>query len=123
MSFLPKIAEVQAVAADDAFIQGLTAESLVWILVTKYIDKTVTETVYGPLEFEAQLYLAAHMLSLANQPVGGRGPLSSESVGGVSHSFTLPYLNQKTVIGSTQFGLMFMEIKNQIVVPFAVITI
>lgn len=71
----------------------------------------------------AQRYLGAHLLSVAYQPEGGRGPLSSESVGGVSRSFTLPYLNQKTVLGSTQYGLMFLEIRRSITAGFRVVTL
>ncbi len=119
MSFLPTLAEVQSIAQDDVAIQALTGTETNWILIQAYVDKTVTEPVYGTLEKEAQIYLAAHMLSMSTQPVGGRGPLSSESIGDVSQSFTLPWLNRTTVLGGTQFGIMFLEIRNQVVFAFA----
>lgn len=115
MPFLPTIAEVQSIAQDDAFIQSLTGSETVWDVVTDYVNLKVTEAIFGELEKFAQIYLTAHMLSLANQPVGGRGPLSSESVGGVSQSFTLPWLNRITVLGGTQFGIMYLEIRKSVV--------
>ena len=90
MAFLPSLAEVQSIAQDDAAIQALTGSETNWTLVQAYVAKVVLEDPYGVLQKEAQLYLAAHMLSMSTQPVGGRGPLSTESVGGVSQSFTLP---------------------------------
>ena len=123
MSFLPTIADIQAIALDDTFIQGLAGTETVFTNMSVYVDKVVTEAVYGPLEFDAQLYLAAHILSMANQPVGGRGPLSSESVGGVAQSFTLPWLNRTTVLGGTQFGIMHLEIRSQIVAAVRVVKI
>ncbi len=123
MAFLPTIADVQAIAVDDAYIQGLTGSETVWTNMTIYGAKIITEAIYGELEFEAQVYWAAHILSSANAPVGGIGPLSSESVGGINQSFTLPWLNRTTVLGGTQFGIMFLEIRNQVSVPFRVVTI
>lgn len=123
MAFEPTLDDVKGVAQDDAYIQALTGSEVVWTNVQAYIAKVVQETPYGDLLFDAQLYLAAHLLSMSNQPVGGRGPLSSESVGGVAQSFTLPWLNRITVLGGTQFGIMYLEIRGQVVPPFAVIKI
>ncbi len=124
MAIDPTLAEVQAITLDDAFIQAIPSEAdPTWVVTEAYVDLTVKDFPYGLLKKQAQLYLMAHFLSMANQPVGGRGPLSSESVGGVAQSFTLPWLNRTTVLGGTQFGIMFLEIRNQVVTPFAVVTI
>jgi len=124
MAVLVTLAEVKAIALDDAFIQAIPDENdATWVRVTAYVERVVKEDPYGLLQADAQLYLIAHMLSMANQPVGGRGPLSSESVGGVAQSFTLPWLNRTTVLGGTQFGIMHLEIRNQVVMPFRVIKI
>lgn len=123
MSYLPTLEDVQAIAQDDAAIQALTGSETEWVNVQAYVDKTVTEGVYGLLEFDAQMYLSAHLLSLTNQPVGGRGPLSSESIGGLSQSFTLPWLNRTTVLGGTQFGIMYLEIRDQAVEKIRVVKI
>ncbi len=123
MTFLPTLVEVQSIAQDDAAIQALTGSETNWALVQAYVAKIVLEEPYGVLQKEAQLYLAAHMLSMSTQPVGGRGPLSSESVGGVSQSFTLPWLNRTTVLGGTQFGIMHLEIRSQVVAAFRVVKI
>ena len=123
MTFLPTLEEVQSIAQDDAGIQALDGSETVFATVTAYVAKVVLEEPYGELQKEAQLYLAAHMLSMANQPVGGRGPLSTESVGGVSQSFTLPWLNRTTVLGGTQFGIMHLEIRSQVVFAAHVVKI
>ncbi len=123
MTFLPTLAEVQSIAQDDAAIQALTGSETNWALVQAYVAKIVLEDPYGVLQKEAQLYLAAHMLSMSTQPVGGRGPLSTESVGGVSQSFTLPWLNRTTVLGGTQFGIMHLEIRGQVVFAAHVVKI
>lgn len=124
MAVEPTLVEVKATALDDAFIQAIPNETdTTWLNVVTFVDKIVKDDPYGVLKKEAQLYLICHMLSMANQPVGGRGPLSSESIGGVSQSWTLPWLNRTTVLGGTQFGIMHLEIRNMVVAPFRVIKI
>ena len=124
MAIVPTLAEVKAIAVDDAFIQAIADETnATWVRIEAYVDRTVKEDPYGDLKADAQLYLMAHMLSMANQPVGGRGPLSSESIGGISESFTLPWLNRTTVLGGTQFGIMHLEIRSQVVAAFRIIKI
>lgn len=118
---LTTLARVQLIAKDDAGIQALSASDPEVVMVLEDVALWITETKFGTHTELAQRYAAAHFLSIANQPVGGRGPLSSESVGGVSQTFTLPYLNQKTVLGSTQFGLMYMEVARRTQVPFDVV--
>ena len=124
MAVIPTLAEVKTITLDDDFVQAITDENdPTWVRITAYVDRTVNLDPYGVLQEDAQLYLIAHLLVMANIPIGGRGPLSSESVGGVSHSFTLPWLNRTTINGGTQFGLMYLEIRNQIVAAFRVIKI
>ena len=118
---LTTLANIQAIAANDAFIQALTGSEDIVTLILADVARHITKEVYGDDTEPAQRYCAAHWLSLSNQPVGGRGPLSSINIGGISRSFTLPYLNQKTVYGSTQYGLMFLEYLYRNVVPFYVI--
>ena len=124
MAIDPTLAEVKAITLDDTFIQAIPSESdPTWVRMEAYVDRTVRDDPYGVLKPDAQLYLMAHLLSMSNNPIGGKGPLSSDSVGGISQSFTLPWLNRTTVLGGTQFGIMFLEIRNQIVAPFRVVTI
>ncbi len=111
---------VKLIAKDDSGIQALSDSDLEVIMVLEDVALAVIEAVFGSYTEMAQRYLAAHFLSLANQPVGGRGPLSSYNMGGISRTFTLPYLNQKTVLGSTQYGLMFMEIRDMTIPAFAI---
>lgn len=121
MAAKTSLANIKVVAKADANIQGLQDADPLVALVLEQVDRHVPEGVFGTFTEEAQRYLGAHLLSMAFQPEGGRGPLSTESIGGVSQGFTLPWLNQKTVLGGTQFGLHFLEIRNRVVPKFATI--
>ncbi len=111
---LASLDDIQVVAQDDDFIQGLKDDSAPeFVLIAEFVDLIVPVAKYGNNTKLAQTYLMAHLFSVAATDAGGRGPVSSESIGGVSRSWTLPYLNQKTVIASTQYGLMFLEIQNR----------
>lgn len=121
MVALATLGEVKAVALADTNIQQLKSNDAAVIHALDLADLIVKTTHYGGLTKKAQIYYAAHILSLACTVAGGRGPLSSETIGGVSQSFTLPYLNQKSVIASTQYGLMFLELRDHIAVPAIVI--
>jgi hypothetical protein len=117
---LTTLTRVKLIAQDDAFIQALTDSDPLVEMIMDDVARHIVVEKFGADTEAAQRYCVAHWLSLAAQPVGGRGPLSSISIGGISRSFTLPYLNQKTVYGATQFGLMYLEFlwRNQI--PFVV---
>lgn len=121
MAALTTLANIKLIAKNDTGIQALSASDPEVVLVLADVALWIAETKFGAYTELAQRYASAHFLSLANQPVGGRGPLSSESVGGISQAFTLPYLNQKTVFGSTQFGLMYLECVRRTQVAFDVI--
>ncbi len=118
---LTTLANIKVIAKDDSYIQGLSENDAEVQLILSDVARHIVVAVYGDDTEPAQRYCAAHWLSMSNQPVGGRGPLSSINIGGISRSFTLPYINQKTVYGATQFGLMFLEYLNRNVVPFYVI--
>ncbi len=119
---LTTLTNIKIIAKDDAYIQSLTDGDPEVVLILSDVARHVTVEIFGDDTEAAQRYLAAHFMSISKQPVGGRGPLSSINIGGISRSFTLPYLNQKTVYGATQYGLMFLEFLNRNVVPFYVIT-
>jgi len=122
MAALTTLTLVQLIAGDDSAIQAMSDADPIVVQALVDVDTLVKKATFISDEMTelAQRYLMAHILSLANQPVGGRGPLSSESIGGVTRSFTLPYLNQKTVLGSTQFGLNFMELRDMTIPKFQV---
>ena len=115
------LARIKLVSKNDVGIQALSDTDEEVVMTLEDVARYVTKEVFGEDTEAAQRYAAAHFLSLANQPVGGRGPLSSMSIGGISRSFTLPYINQKTLFGATQYGLMYLEFLARNVVPFAVI--
>lgn len=114
------LANIKLIAKDDTGIQAAIVTDADVVLILADAALLVTDSVFGDYQEMAQRYLCAHFLSLSRQPVGGRGPLSSYNIGGISRSFTLPYLNQKTVLGSTQYGLNFMELRNMTIVPIAI---
>lgn len=117
MTALTTIAKIKAVARGEPKIQELAEDDALVTLVLDEVDKLVDVDRFGTLTEMAQTYLAAHLLSQALNDPGGRGPLSSESVGGVSQSWTLPYLNNYSVLGATQYGMMYREIVARRITP------
>jgi Protein of unknown function (DUF4054) len=121
MAALATLDDVKAVAQADLNIQAMHDSDLAVTNALVLADKMVSVDRYGDLTLEAQIYFTAHILSLAVTGAGGQGPLSSETIGGVSQSFTLPYLNRKTVIASTQYGVMFLELRDSVTVKAIVV--
>ncbi len=121
MAALATLDDVKAVSRDNSNIQNLHQANRAVINAMSLADQLIKVGQYGNLTKDAQTYFVAHILALAFTESGGKGPLSSESIGGISQSFTLPYLNQKTVLASTQYGLMFLELRDHINVPAIVI--
>lgn len=120
---LTTLDSIKAVAQDDSNIQGLHDSDKAVVQALGDVALLVPEARFGAMAEILQRYLGAHLLSLAFQAVGGQGPLSSESIGGISQSFTLPYLNQKTVYGSTQYGLHYLDLLNRVTVGPRVVTV
>ena len=121
MAALTDLTKVKAISADDASIQSLKEDDVAVVVVFALVDKLVKVGKFGTLTEEAQMYYAAHLLSLAHTAAGGQGPVSSESIGDISTSFTLPYLNQHSVIASTQYGLYFIELRNSVIPKILVV--
>lgn len=121
MAVLATLDDVKAVSRADSNIQALHESNTAVVNALALADQMVKPTHFGALTKDAQIYYVAHILALAFTEAGGKGPLSSESIGGVTQSFTLPYLNRRTVIASTQYGLMFLELRAQVVVPAIVV--
>lgn len=115
MTVLTNLQKIKSVTADDSFIQDLKEDDVAVTTIFALVDKLVSAGKFGTLTEEAQTYYAAHLLSLAGTAAGGQGPVSSESIGGITTSFTLPYLNQKSVVASTQYGLYYIELRNSII--------
>ena|SRR5215208_265149 len=89
--------------------------------VLAQVELEVQESIFGRFTERAQRFLAAAMLAQVFQEPEGRGALSSETVGGVTQSWTMPNLNMKTQIGATQYGLRFIEIRNMVIPPAAMV--
>lgn len=111
------LATIKSVSQGDDKIQALHDPDPVVVFALDLAEEMAPEGVFGAKTKFAQTYLAAHILSLAFTVAGGQGPLSSETIGGLSQSFTLPYLNQTTVIASTQYGVMYLDLVRSVIVP------
>jgi len=109
--------KVKAITRKDPNIQALHASDEAVAFALALAEEMAPLGKFKAKAEAAQTYLVAHILSVAFTVAGGQGPLSSESVGGITQSFTLPYLNQTTVIASTQYGLMYLEMVRSTVVP------
>ena len=72
---------------------------------------------YDEFTLEIQAYAAAHYAQMAKTEPAGLGPKSSESIGGISASFTLPVLNTDEHWGETIFGRMVKKIMAQTSFP------
>ncbi len=72
---------------------------------------------YDDFTLEIQAYAAAHYAQMAQTEPAGLGPKSSESIGGISASFTLPVLNTNEHWGETIFGRMVKKIMAQASFP------
>lgn len=121
MAVLTNLKLIQAIAQGDDNIGSLQHTDPLVAFALSMAEQAAPQSKYGLDTQFAQTYFAAHVLSQAFTDNGGRGPLSSESVGDVSTSYTLPYLNQKSVLGATQYGLMFLEYQNRHIVPARVV--
>lgn len=118
MTLLIDLDLVKAIAAGDSNIQDYEENSHAVVMAFEMAEIMGDVGVFGRMTKFAQAYFAAHVLSLSKTDPGGRGPLSSETIGDVSVSYTLPYLNQTTVLGSTQYGLQFLELRKQMIPAF-----
>lgn len=65
---------------------------------------------YDDFTAEIQAYAAAHFAQMAKTEAAGLGPASSESIGGVSRSNTLPSLNTNETWGETIYGRVVKKI-------------
>lgn len=68
---------------------------------------------YGDFAEEIQAHAAAHYAQMAQTDPAGKGPISSESVGGVSVSYTLPVNNTPETYGETQFGRILKKMMKE----------
>ncbi|MCK4959234.1 MAG: DUF4054 domain-containing protein [Planctomycetes bacterium] len=75
------------------------------------------EDQYDEFRLEIQAYATAHFAQMAFTEAAGLGPKSSESIGGISASFTLPVLNTDEHWGETIFGRMVKKIMAQTSFP------
>lgn len=121
MPALTDLVNVKSIARGDARIQALAADDVLVTNVLTQVAIDVQAAVFGVYTEVAQRYLAAHYLSQALQDAAGRGALSSEAVGSVSQSWGMPYLPQKSVLGSTQYGMQFLQFRNMVLPAIALV--
>lgn len=68
---------------------------------------------YAEFTSELQTYATAHYAQMAQTEPAGLGPNSSESIGGIQVSKTLPVLNTDEIWGETIFGREVKKIIKQ----------
>lgn len=121
MALQTSLAKIKAVATNHTAIQALTGSEQIVTLVLDWIVRNVNETEFGTRTEEAQTYLGAHMLAQSFETGAGYGSVSSRSVGGISQSWTMPFNNPASQLGSTIWGSRFIEIRKGRILPFRVI--
>lgn len=123
MAALTSLDNIKAITRGEDGIQQLQDTDIVVQQALADVDELVKPEIFGNKTEIAQRYLAAHFLSQALTDSGGRGPVSSETIGGISRSWTLPYLNQKSVLGATQYGMQYLEIRRAVVPPVTLVKV
>jgi len=115
MALKTDLNKVKAIASGTEGIECLNDTDKLVKQVFDLVAVQVSESAFGNFCEQAQTYLAAHYLSLAFNSANADGKLSSQSIGGISETYTLPYLTTKSILGSTQYGMQYMEIRNSCV--------
>jgi len=108
---------IKYIALQDEYIQSLTDADPKVGMILEDVLRIVKESVFGEETELARRYLAAHFLASSNQEDGGRGSLSSESIGGISRGYTMPTMTQKSGLSTTGYGLHYLEFVNRHVIP------
>lgn len=121
MAALTNLNNIKAISKGDEKIQALNDTDPVVLAALSLVELEVPQAKFGTYTEMAQRYLAAHLIAMANESSEGKGNLSSETIGGISQSWTLPYLNTKSVLGSTQYGMQFIELRRRVIVPAIVV--
>jgi hypothetical protein len=75
------------------------------------VDTQLAETKLGTRYFQACRYLAAHLGTLVKRgATGAGGVVSSESVGAVSVSYSVPSSSSDDGLGATVWGMQYKRI-------------
>ena len=102
-------------------LEPIPEHEKLWDLTKSHTLNTVKQECFGTTTQIAQSYFAAHMLSVNLGAPGGQGPVSTEVVGDVTTTFTLPYLNRTTAKGATIYGNTYIDLLEASDIPFRVI--
>ncbi len=83
--------------------------------------KMFTEKIFGSVTLEIQSYAAAHIAQMSATDSAGSGPPSTEVIGGISSTKTLPVLNTNETWGETIYGRMVKKIKTMFGPPTIIV--
>lgn len=119
-TLLTSLAAIKLSAKGSDAIQAMSDSDPLVVQVLSDIALWVTQPKFGEMAEMAQRFAAAHFLSLAGQPEGVRGHVSSESVGGITQTFTLPWVTQKDMFGATQYGMVYNSIVARCIPAFSI---
>lgn len=115
------LATIKAIASGSTAIQALTGSEPVIALIIAEVEKVCTLAVFRAQLFEAQNYLAAHLLTMALGSPYGKGQTTSQSVGGVSISGGIAWQTSKSALGSTAYGQRYLELRRSAMPHFMVV--
>jgi len=118
---LTNLSLIKAVSRGDPNIQALNTSDPEVEIALEHASNTVSESQFGVDAKIAQTYFAAHTLSMMLTDNAGKGSIATEQVGDVSVGYTVPYLNQNVVLGATQYGMKYQELRSRHIVPAMVV--
>lgn len=62
----------------------------------------------------ARIYYLAHLATVALNSSGARGPIISESEGGVSASYATPQQITNSELAGSRYGLLYLELRRHL---------
>lgn len=114
------LVQIQGLAKGSPEIQALLPTDQLVIDTLNDVAQMVTQAVFLSNVERAQRCLAAHFLAMGVQGTGVRGHVSSKSAGGLSTSYTMPWLTRRDMFAATQYGMQFLNLVDRCVPPIAI---
>jgi len=108
---------IPSVADFQAFFPGLCADSARVQLFLDLAVAQVPEHVWGVSTKAARLYLAGHMLTMADRAAKGiSGAVTQSRVGDLSRSYAAPSSGGSEELKQTAFGLEFLRLRRTVAI-------
>ena len=102
-----------------------TLDQDLWDLILADVTNDLSSSVFGNKLEQAARYLTAHRLTLLKAGISGvtSGPVTKEKVGDVMKEYSegTRFSATKASYARTQYGLTFLELRNQTIGAFRVV--